>query len=708
MIVKFFSNKGGGSASASVDYLLGKDRDRSGAKVIKGDPDLSVSIAQSCDFNHSYSVGCLSFEESEISEETKQELIKEFEKTFFAGLDDDQFNVLWVEHSDKNRVELNFFIPKKELTTEKQLVPYFHKVDFHLKDSFQKVMNEKYKLSNPDDPSKTQLLKNDKKLTGTDREIKEYLLDSISKKIGENEIENRDDLINHLKDLNLEITRETKKSISIKSPESNKNIRLDGEIFKKDFDFKSTLENLSNSKQEFDQNKQKNYESALKTLESYTARRAELFSSKYSLRDDKNEHNRAFKTDREAERNQHQETRSVDNSNDTEHRQNIERTTRQSIEHNRTSNTAEDRQNSNRDSTTDQEFRRKVDSRDNHEKAIHKTDFANSHDAFKLDISDSNSFRNNQDQSTRNSERTSDTSATESERNASRDNHSNQSSTEQQRTSRVETIQHKSRQKQHNNIFEQSANSRSSRTERQELSINNKEREIKNENIRSVQHDRTITQTKVKNGLRKLPVCKLDERKNDRLTDGKFEGILSKNERNNLRFSREIKHDNDRLRSVQRLSERANSTTREQLENVYNRIKELADRITTAVRASLSRDRTKQAISDSKQRISDAKQQVNSAKSAIDSNSKQSREVNRIIDDASYRINRTSENINNTDSVIDRANRNAYVLRLIAEDNMRRAKDNERSNSRFNVEKMTEAYKNRSKSDQEDDFDLDI
>ena len=41
MIVKILGNKGGGSAGAAIDYMLGKERDRDGAILLSGDPDLT-------------------------------------------------------------------------------------------------------------------------------------------------------------------------------------------------------------------------------------------------------------------------------------------------------------------------------------------------------------------------------------------------------------------------------------------------------------------------------------------------------------------------------------------------------------------------------------------------------------------------------------------------------------------------------------------
>lgn len=65
---------------ASIDYLLGRDRLRLGAEVL-------------------------------------------------TGLDKEQYNICWIQHTDKNRLELNFFILNVELSTEKRLQPYYDKAD---------------------------------------------------------------------------------------------------------------------------------------------------------------------------------------------------------------------------------------------------------------------------------------------------------------------------------------------------------------------------------------------------------------------------------------------------------------------------------------------------------------------------------------------------------------------------------------------------
>lgn len=235
MIVKFFKGRQGGSAKASIDYLRGKDQAREQAKVLKGDPDLSQTIAESLEFKNNYTVGCLSFEEPDLPTEQKREIIDKFEKTFFAGLDENQYNITWIEHRDKGRLELNYFIPNVELDTNKRLQPYYDKADRHLADNFKKVINHEYGLTNPDDPSKSQLLKHNLRTPKPVKEIKEGITLLVSKHIEQGTIKSQEQLAELLTKSGLEISRVTKNSVSIKNPSGARNIRLDGEIYKKEF-----------------------------------------------------------------------------------------------------------------------------------------------------------------------------------------------------------------------------------------------------------------------------------------------------------------------------------------------------------------------------------------------------------------------------------------------------------------------------------------
>lgn len=245
MIVKFFGNRGGGSAKASMDYLRGKDQEREGATVLKGDPDLSQSIAEGLEFKNNYTVGCLSFEERDLPMKEKREIMEKFEKTMFAGLEEDQYNISWIEHTDKGRLELNFYIPNVEMTTQKRLQPYYDRADRPLVDNFKKVINQEYGLTNPDAPEKSQLLKMDLTTPRSVKELKDGVNSLIVAEVAKGEIESQEQIIELFGKAGLEVTRATKRSISIKNPDGGRNIRFDGELYGKEFYEKTrTIEEL--------------------------------------------------------------------------------------------------------------------------------------------------------------------------------------------------------------------------------------------------------------------------------------------------------------------------------------------------------------------------------------------------------------------------------------------------------------------------------
>ena len=236
MIIKFFKH-GRNDPHASIDYFLGRKRDREGARVLQGDPDLSLSLAESLDFKNKYSAGCLSFAEQNIPDEHKIRIMEDFEKTIFAGMQRDQYNIVWIEHLDKNRLELNFFIPRVELHTGKNLTPYYDRSDRHLIDCWKKIINYDYKLADPDDPARKQLVKSTYNLPKTKSELKGSITQYLTQEIEQGLVTNHEEIIDSLKHLGLEIARITDKAISVKDPDGGRNIRLKGEIYEKHFRF---------------------------------------------------------------------------------------------------------------------------------------------------------------------------------------------------------------------------------------------------------------------------------------------------------------------------------------------------------------------------------------------------------------------------------------------------------------------------------------
>ena len=161
MVVKFFGNKKGGS-TASIDYLLNERKSKGTARLLQGDEQLTRDIINSLNFKQKTTVGCLSFEEKSINEDLKYKLMADFENMLLPNMQD-RYNILWVEHIDKGRLELNFVIPKIDLESQKSLNPYYHKADLKRVELWQDLTNLENSFTNPKDPAKARTLETNSK-----------------------------------------------------------------------------------------------------------------------------------------------------------------------------------------------------------------------------------------------------------------------------------------------------------------------------------------------------------------------------------------------------------------------------------------------------------------------------------------------------------------------------------------------------------------
>lgn len=239
MIVKFLK-RGSGSCSATMDYLLGKTREREGAKILQGNPEITRHLAEGLQFKNKYTVGVLSFEEKDISEKDKAEIMESFENTLLAGLDKERYNITWIEHQDKGRLELNFVIPKVDLDTGKSMNPYFDRTDRELIDTWKNVINHEYQLTDPNDPAKKQALVVANNLPEDKKELQQAITGYLMQRMADGQVKSREDVLNALQaDLGLSVARITPSAISIKDPtnENGRNIRLKGEIYAETFRF---------------------------------------------------------------------------------------------------------------------------------------------------------------------------------------------------------------------------------------------------------------------------------------------------------------------------------------------------------------------------------------------------------------------------------------------------------------------------------------
>lgn len=243
MIIDFFRH-GSGLSKGCIDYLLGEDREREHALVLSGDIELTAQLIDSSPFAKKYTSGCLSFYEHDLSDQDKQQIMQNFEQCLFPGLDQDQYQILWVQHQDKvnqdtgqTRLELNFVIPNVELSTGKRLQPFYAPVDLDRVDLFKQITNAKHRLYDPDDPNNQQLLLNKKNLPKDVKDFKAQLHQRIYRAVANGEIADRQKMVEWLESNEVKVTRQTQKSISIENPYegATRPIRLEGEIYEQGF-----------------------------------------------------------------------------------------------------------------------------------------------------------------------------------------------------------------------------------------------------------------------------------------------------------------------------------------------------------------------------------------------------------------------------------------------------------------------------------------
>ena len=213
--------------------MLGKKRDREHARVLSGDPELTRKLINSLKFRSKYTAGCLSFEEANTTEDNKKRIMEMFESSLFSSIGKDNYNITWIEHLDKGRLELNFVIPKVHLSTGRQLHVYSHAVDMKLTRSFKRLVNFEYGFSEPEDRPRSLALPTD--IPPSVNDFRNKIHERIMEQVESGDIKNRDEIISALNNSRVKVQRVTRSSISIHNPFGTKNIRLKGEIYSEKF-----------------------------------------------------------------------------------------------------------------------------------------------------------------------------------------------------------------------------------------------------------------------------------------------------------------------------------------------------------------------------------------------------------------------------------------------------------------------------------------
>ena len=155
MHIKFLDHGKGSAAHASA-YVLDKldhlGNVRAGVDVLRGDATTFNAVCDASPHLWKYTSGVIAWsKEDEPTNEQIQEVLNEFEKHAFSGLDQSQYHLFAVLHTDDDGSKhIHVLAPRLDIQSGKSLniAPPRHEKHF---DSLRDYFNTKYQWSRPDD-----------------------------------------------------------------------------------------------------------------------------------------------------------------------------------------------------------------------------------------------------------------------------------------------------------------------------------------------------------------------------------------------------------------------------------------------------------------------------------------------------------------------------------------------------------------------------
>ena len=232
MLIKFFA-RGTGSGRGPVEYVTkGEGREAAPPTVLRGTPERTRELIDGIERQWRYTSGVISFAaEDAPSAADQRQVMDEFERTAFAGLEADQYDILWVrhQHTEGSRVELHFVVPRVELSTGKALniaPPGWQRLYDPLRDA----LNWEKGWARPDDPERAReaqpLRERPERLA--DREA---ITGYLSERIVAGDVQDRAGIVRALEEAGLEVTRQGREYVSVKDRETGEKWRLKGAIY---------------------------------------------------------------------------------------------------------------------------------------------------------------------------------------------------------------------------------------------------------------------------------------------------------------------------------------------------------------------------------------------------------------------------------------------------------------------------------------------
>jgi len=263
-------------------------------EVLRGNPETTRRLIDNINNKYKYTSGVIAFHVDDVpTDEQQKQLMDDFERLAFAGLEFDQYDILWVRHQHEGNTELHMVAPRVELFTGKALniaPPGHAKFYDALRDSW----NYGQGWARPDDPARARLVNTpptyDKPILVNHAKVREQITQWLTSRVFDGLVTDRAGIVASLEELG-EITRKGKDHVSVKPSGFTKAVRLKGGIYAEEFDGSSLGKSGSEAPdgQRTDRETHiKRAEEARSEFESWIERRAGYHKERYQRPDQRN------------------------------------------------------------------------------------------------------------------------------------------------------------------------------------------------------------------------------------------------------------------------------------------------------------------------------------------------------------------------------------------------------------------------------------
>ena len=237
-------------AQIAINYVLRagkKPNPNEKVTVLRGNPQDVARVADALKYKHKYSSAVIAWHENDApTEEQINQVLNDFERLAFAGLDEQQYTFAAVQHEEKDGTKhIHIITPRTDLVNDKSMniaPPNSFKAFDALRDyhNFKHGWKSPDIAAHPENARTLQLGFN----RGNRKELNEAINQFVNASIISGDIKDRASVVAALQKQGLEITKQSKNFITIKTADMEKGMRLKGAIYGKDFNI-STHEQLA-------------------------------------------------------------------------------------------------------------------------------------------------------------------------------------------------------------------------------------------------------------------------------------------------------------------------------------------------------------------------------------------------------------------------------------------------------------------------------